>query len=121
MRTVKVFLCVAMSDRSNEEILNDLDVMRVTIAEAVNAAGHEVELEFVDNFDCVRPEGNTQKAYFIGEAIKKLGDCDVLFYMPKARKQPGCQTEIDYCRNYGIPTLALHENPFTGEWSAYVG
>lgn len=98
----KVFISLGMSGRLKDDVEKDLEKAKANIH---NWLGDSVEI--VDNWDCVPPEGFST-SYCLGEAIKKLGDCDCCYFVDGWKNSRGCLMEHEYCTLYGRP-IAVYE------------
>lgn len=98
MRNLKVFISVPMNGRTCEEIAKDIEDAKAYIHEKFD---HVCVVEIVDNF-ITRPEDNKQRLYCLGEAIKKIGECDICYFAPGWEKYRGCQVEYEVCNFYDI-------------------
>lgn len=92
----KVFISVGMRGRSDEEVVRDLKRAERKIHDLI---GEDVEV--VDNWSCVGPN-DAGRLWYLGEAIKKLGDCDVCYFVNGWQKHKGCKAEFEICKLYGI-------------------
>lgn len=101
----KVFISVGMSGRSESDVVRDINRLR---AEAMNEFEGEY-IEFVDNWLCERPDG-AERLYCLGEAIKKLGECDACYFDEDFSKYKGCRVELAVCNAYGIPVYGIEES-----------
>lgn len=64
----------------------------------------------VDNL-IEKPE-DSERLYCLGEAIKKLGECDMALFHPEWQKCNGCCVEMLVAKRYGIPTKVLNKDVF---------
>ena len=93
----KVFLSTGFSDRNEKEIRERFaDMMR-----AWRMAFPDDEFEFVDNYSEPGPKG-ASRTWYLGRAIQKLGDCDVIFMDHDWSLHDGCCVECDVAKRYGI-------------------
>lgn len=95
----KVFISVGMSGRNEIDVRNDIKRASENIRKLY---GEEVEI--VHNYDCVAPEGSG-RLYYLGEAIKQLGDCDVCYFVRNWALSDGCVAERHVCGLYSIDTI----------------
>lgn len=95
---MNVFISVGMRDRAQKDIENDIREAARKIRRFVG------ECEIVDNF-VERPVNNTQRLYCLGEAIKKIGECDACFFVKGWEKYNGCMVERAVCQLYGIQII----------------
>ena len=107
MKEIKnVFLSLGMKGRSGEEIDTELCDMILTMEDYCEE--HCINIpKFVDNFACERPSDNNQRLWWLGEAIKKLGDCDTILLSYDYMNYNGCKVELEVARNYGLNILYL--------------
>lgn len=94
----KVFISVGMRGRDDEAIQADIDTARKDILALMPDA------EIVDNF-VEAPKDNTNRLYCLGEAIKKIGECDIVYFCPGTFNFSGCIIERMVCDKYKIPTI----------------
>ena len=95
----KIFISVEMRARSISEVENDILRASNRISECVNEP-----FELVDNWNCKGPE-NAGRLWYLGEAIKKLGDCDICYFVKGWQKANGCKAEMEICKLYGIEIM----------------
>lgn len=104
----KIFISVAMNGREKNEILED--IMKLI---DIGKAYFGDDVSFVDNYDLklFAPEGVNERAWYLGEAIKKLAACDAMitFDNEMTNRAKGCQVEREVCYNYGIPVLRIED------------
>lgn len=97
---MKIFVSMGFKDRSEDDILNDL---ADAIFQLTNVyAGTEIEI--VHNYYCEKPE-NGPRLYCLGEAIKKLSECDACYFLEDWEQYKGCRVEMDVCVLYDIPVI----------------
>ena len=95
----KVFISVPMSGRAEINVRNDIKRASETI---IKLYGEDVEI--VHNYDCVAPEG-AGRLWYLGEAIKQLGECDVCYFVKHWECSEGCLIEREICKVYLIDIL----------------
>lgn len=95
----KVFISVGMRGRQDEEVRKDI---KRAILKTVGLVGPNVR--FVHNYECVAPDDAGQ-LYYLGEAIKKLGDCDACYFCKGWQNHKGCLAEMEICKIYGIEII----------------
>ena len=100
----KVFISVGMSGREAYDIGNDIERAKSIIK--YNATG---QIHIIDNYDCVKPDTLTTRLYCLGEAVKKLGDCDACFFVKGWENYNGCKVEMEVCKTYGIEIILEEE------------
>lgn len=96
-----VFISQPMRGKSAEEIVKDRDFA----CRMLELAGHEVRSGYVD----IVPETYNTALWCLGESLKILANCDVLYYVGERDKNTelprGCEAEIHCAGSYGIPVL----------------
>lgn len=96
-----VFISVGMKGRTEEEIEKEITEM----AESIKRIFGDVNV--IDNFDCEIPEGNNDRLYQLGEAIKKLGNCQFVVTGKNYENYHGCCVEVCTAKEYGIPVCDI--------------
>lgn len=98
----RIFISVGMTGRNGVDVLNDLYRAEKKIELLFKVHNLDFgDIELVDNFYCEKPE-NAERLYCLGEAIKKLGDCDACYFVKGWRKYRGCRIERKICKLYNI-------------------
>lgn len=95
----KVFISVGMRGRKEVDVRLDID--------RANHSMHEMfgcDVETLDNWSCVGPD-NAGRLWYLGEAVKKLGDCDACYFVKGWLKHKGCRAEYEICKLYGIEII----------------
>lgn len=95
----KVFISVGMRGRENDAVL--MDIARA-IGNSIELFG--LDIETVNNWNCKGPD-NAGRLYYLGEAIKKLGDCDACYFCKGWQNHKGCLAEMEICKIYGIEII----------------
>lgn len=95
----KVFISVGMRGREEQEVVSD--ILRAN-TKIIDMFGEYVEI--IDNWDCRGPV-NAGRLYYLGEAIKKLGDCDICYFVKGWQNHKGCVAEYEVCKLYGIKII----------------
>jgi hypothetical protein len=98
----KVFISVGMRGRSNEAVEADLIRARKSIREYFDRLYEPVDI--LDNWDCQGP-ADAGRLWYLGEAIKKLGDCEYCYFVKGWQQHNGCVAEMEICRLYGIKVI----------------
>lgn len=94
----KVFISVGMRGRDDKAIQADIDKAKKNILAFMPDA------EIVDNF-VEAPKDNQNRLYYLIESIKKISECDIVYFCPGYSNFDGCLIEHMVCDRYGIPTL----------------
>lgn len=97
---MKVFISVGMRGRSDEDIKNDISKAAERILE------WRPDAEIIDNF-IERPDNATERLYCLGEAIKKLGECDACCFIGDWQNFSGCVIEHEVCNQYEIMHFSI--------------
>lgn len=104
----KIFISVAMNGREKSEVIEDIKKL-IDLGKAY--FGDDVS--FVDNYDLklFAPEGVNERAWFLGEALKKLAACDAMITFDNdiTNHAKGCTIEREVCYNYNIPVLRIED------------
>lgn len=104
----KIFISVAMNGREKSDIIEDIKKL-IDLGKAY----FDDDVQFIDNMSLERifPEGVNERAWYLGEAIKKLAACDAMitFDNEMTNRAKGCQVEREVCYNYGIPVLRIDD------------
>lgn len=96
---MRIFISVGMHNREYEDVRREIE--RLTAYLAFN---YDNPIEIVHNLDCVAPEG-ADRLWYLGEAIKKLGTCDVAYFIKGWDKYRGCRIEKAVCDEYKITSF----------------
>lgn len=91
----KVFISVGMRGRTDEDVMADIKRAKLNISNMFD------DVKIIDNWDCECPD-EAVRLYCLGEAIKKLGDCDICYFVKGWQKHKGCIVEMEVCKLYGI-------------------
>jgi hypothetical protein len=102
---MKIFISQPMAGLSDEEIIKtrefNMQMIRMQLPQ-------DADVEFIDSF--TKPDdiaGNRVK--MLGHSIMLLADADVCFFLPGWNESPGCLTEFDVCKRYGIKMRFMQE------------
>lgn len=69
------------------------------------------EFKFVSNWDYSAPaDSKNSRANQIGEAIKRMSDCDLVLFHPNWKFAKGCEVEHLMCEIYKIPYVNLERD-----------
>lgn len=91
----KVFLSLGFNGRTEEEVRNDINKAK----ELITSFYPNEELEFIHNYDYI---GNN-KIDCLGEAIKKISTCDIVYFIGDFSNYRGCLIEHKLCILYNMP------------------
>lgn len=92
----KVFISVPMNGREEFDIRIDIKRASENIRKIY---GEDVEI--IHNYDCVAPE-NAGRLWYLGEAIKQLGKCDICYFVDGWAESNGCRIEHEICDLYEV-------------------
>lgn len=96
----KIFISVGMAGRDEKDVLNDISRAKHDLVWKV--FGKEVDV--LHNYYCEAP-ADSGRLYYLGEAIKTLGQCDACYFVTGWQKYKGCRAEYEICRLYGIEII----------------
>lgn len=108
---IKVFLSLPMNGYNTREITEMLEKMQNAVLTIFNERGEmNGRIEFVTNY-YFSPEKEVQhmRPYCLGEAIKKMADCNLVVFHPNYRQANGCWIEYEVCNRYHINSYVLSE------------
>lgn len=108
---MKVFLSLGMSDKTNEQIKSDLKRMTEKVIDILSTLNPEKEFEAFEichNADFC-PVNNDGPVYCLGEAIKKMDGCEIVFFYPDYSTHRGCLVEEMVAKLYNIKRIYLQE------------
>lgn len=94
----KVFVSVGMTGRYECDVAQDISRAYADIIKRFSGC------EIVDNWCCDGPEYDG-RLWYLGEAIKKLGDCDACYFVKGWQNYKGCRAEMEICKIYGIEII----------------
>lgn len=108
---MKVFLSVPMHGYNTIEIEKMLDKMKKAVLTIFNKRGDKNGgIEFITNYyfktgmDILH-----MRPYCLGEAIKKMADCNLVVFHPDYRQANGCWIEYEVCNRYHMNAYVLSE------------
>lgn len=104
----KIFISVAMNGREKSDIIEDIKKL-IDLGKAY----FDDDVQFIDNMSLERifPEGVNERAWYLGEAIKKLAACDAMMTFDNeiTSRANGCRIEREVAYSYGIPVLRIED------------
>lgn len=104
----KVFISVGMSGRNTLDVIRDIKRATEWLTKSVLDQNFDPIFDsdyIVTNFDCKTPEGTNRRLWCLGEAIKKLGECDICYFVKGWQNHKGCIIEHQICELYGIKII----------------
>lgn len=93
----KIFLSLGFSGREKEDVMKDIEKAKSHISSLSQFSNEE--LEFIHNYDYT---GNN-RVECLGEAIKKMSTCDIVYFINDWLEHKGCSVEYGVCFMYNIP------------------
>ena len=104
MEIKQVFISVGMSGRLESEVMSDI---RRAWNEVHDIFDKYWTVKVYHNFNCAPPsdELKVERLYYLGEAIKKLGECDACYFTKGWQSYRGCKAEYEICKLYGIEII----------------
>lgn len=103
MRTIYVFVCMPMGDRSEKEILSQFDRANSYCKNIFGPGKYEI----MDSYLELSNIFSRRSLYCRFNSLRILMDADVLLVYPGSEKKWGCQVEIEEARRSGIPTIYM--------------
>lgn len=101
MKKRRIFLSLGFSGRSEDAIMEEIDKAK----EIISKINPEEELEFIHNYEYK----GSNRIECLGEAIKKMSTCDIVYFIGHWYKHNGCLIEETVCELYNIPHFSLHD------------
>lgn len=109
----KVFISCPMRGRSNEEILKERERCLKKAEAILNCEVEEVDSFFQDEVDQDMLEKTAQlPVYFLGKALKKMSEADVIFVAMHDYENRGCAIELHVAQLYGMETIEEYEESY---------
>lgn len=99
---VKVFISVGMTDRSEEDVRKDIHRAETVLKKMYK----NVPFVIVHNYDC-KPSDDMEvsRLWYLGRAIEKMGECDVIFFVKGYDQYTGCLVEDFVAKKYKMPIV----------------
>nr|DAH22910.1 MAG TPA: protein of unknown function DUF4406 [Caudoviricetes sp.] len=94
---MKIFISQPMADKTNEEILNERNMVFILFRLIVPSSQ---EVEVIDSFFEDAPH-DAKPLWYIGESIKRMSDADVVYFCKDWHKYRGCTIEHECAVRYG--------------------
>lgn len=96
----RIFLSLGFHGRNKEEVMSDIEKAK----EIIIAHHSNKEIEFIHNYDYE----SDNRLECLGEAIKKMGACDEVYFINDWHKYRGCSVEFYICESYNIPHFDIN-------------
>jgi hypothetical protein len=112
---MKVFISLPHHGRTEEEIQNDINKYFEELKNDKNIINEDGTWELIDTIHNVNVPANPSRLWYLGEAIKKLNDADLVYFAGEWYTAKGCWVEFIaanlYEKNltygYGHPVVAM--------------
>lgn len=102
---IKIFISMPMSGRTDDEIIAE----RNRIAKGIKEVYKDAEV--IDGFTPGVP-ADANPIPFLGEAIKRLGDADMVVFANDWYNSRGCRIEYAVCEEYHIEAKTTAQGVF---------
>ena len=96
----KLFISQPMRDKTNDEIERERKEARIKAEVTIG------EVEILDSFFKDAPH-DAKPLWYLGEAIKLLGEADIAYFCKDWEHYRGCVIEHECAVRYGIPCIYL--------------
>ena len=106
----KIFFSMPFKGRTEDQITEETKKMykRFLYQYRSSFFSKDSEDKFITNWDyTAAADCKNARANQIGEAIKRMSDCDIVLFHPDWRFAKGCEVEHLMCEIYGIPYINL--------------
>lgn len=129
---MKIFLSLPMKDVPWPEIEANIAKMKGDILDRISEIpsafgvtsfdGLEIDFVFVDNLYGEQPPKDIKhpRTWYVSEAIKKIADCDFVYFHEQWDRAPGCIIEHAVCTQHNIPIIYasnIVNNPYNNRSS----
>lgn len=104
----KVFLCLPMSGRTEEEILTEIDEMKEASIHYFQDKHPDCEIVYMTNYVSEAEEESNNPVFLLGRGIMTLmAQCDVCLFSKNWKDSKGCKIEHDIAEAYDIKILDM--------------
>ena len=104
----KVFLCLPMSGRTEEEILKEIDEMKEASIHYFQDKHPDCEIVYQTNYVSEAEEESNNPVYLLGRGIMNLmSQADVCLFSKNWKDSKGCKIEHDVAKAYRIDILDI--------------
>ena len=111
---MKVFISQPMHGLSEDQIKHELEEAKKRIISFY--PDKNTDIEFVSTYEQPHPDPEIEykniRLYYLGNSIKRLGECDAIYFCPGWYKANGCRIEHMIAELYNIEIL---------NWKLYYG
>lgn len=107
---MKVFLSLPMNGKSDEWIMDNIARM-IANYNAVSKEDNDYIHTFRNQYDFeFSGDKKAIRLWYLGEAIKKLGRCNIILFHPEWYKARGCRVEDYVATKYDIDSYSFAES-----------
>lgn len=111
---VRIFYCLPMSGRSDEDILNQIDEECVKISDLIRTISTDVDIEILCNYRSsdknigFSPDVKHQSLYFLGRGISSsMMRADIVVFGKGWKDARGCRIEKAICEEYNLKHFCI--------------
>lgn len=102
--SLKVFISQPFNGRTYEQIQKERDLI---LSAAKRRFQNKLLLPII-SYEAQNPEVKHPNSWFLGKALIRMSDAEVVIFSPDWKKSPGCRIEYQCCKEYGIPHVILN-------------
>lgn len=103
---IKIFVSVGIGGRADSDINEDLRRANDNIRNYCNEY-YKIDpknIEIINTYNCEAP-ADASSLWYLGESIKKLGECSICYFVKGWKNHKGCAIEMEVCKSYGIEVI----------------
>ena len=104
----KVFLCLPMSGRTEEDILKEIDEMKEASMHYFLDKHPDCDIVYMTNYVSEAEEESNNPVFLLGRGIMNLmSQCDVCLFSKNWKDSRGCKIEHDIAEAYNIDIMDM--------------
>lgn len=104
----KVFLCLPMSGRTEEDILKEMDEMKEASIHYFQDKHPDCDIVYMTNYVSEAEEESNNPVFLLGRGIMTLmAQCDVCLFSKNWKDSRGCKIEHDIAEAYNIDIMDM--------------
>ena len=104
----KVFLCLPMSGRTEEDILNEMSEMTEASTHYFQDKHPDCEIVYMTNYVSEAEEESNNPVYLLGRGImEKMSQADVCLFSKNWKNSKGCKIEHSVAEAYNIDIMDM--------------
>lgn len=104
----KVFLCLPMSGRTEEDILKEIDEMKEASIHYFLDKHPDCDIVYLANYIVEADEESTNPVFLLGRGIMKLmAQADVCLFSKNWKDSKGCKLEYEIAKTYDIDIMDM--------------